>query len=70
MKVSIISHTGIYSYLILHTRTDVSVSVPSMRIISEGDGTVEVCATLSAGAGVTTDIPIDISLDSSDGEIT
>ena len=38
-----------------------------MVIVSEGDGTVEVCATLSAGAGVTTDIPISISLETSDG---
>ena len=53
-----------------HTHTDVSMSVPTMRIMAEGDGTVEVCATLSAGAGVTTAIPIDISLDTSDSKIT
>ena len=53
-----------------HTHTDVSMSVPTMRIIAEGDGTVEVCATLSAGGGVITAIPVDISLDTSDGKIT
>ena len=46
------------------------MSVPAMRFISEGDGIVEVCATLSAGAVVTTAIPINISLDTSDGKIT
>ena len=38
-----------------------------MVSVSEGDGTVEVCATLSTGAGVTTAIPVDISLETSDG---
>ena len=38
-----------------------------MVSVSEGDGTVEVCATLSAGAGVTTAIPITMSLETSDG---
>ena len=43
------------------------VSVPAMVSVSEGDGTVEVCATLSTGAGVTTDIPISISLSTLNG---
>ena len=45
-----------------------SVSVPAMVSVSEGDGTVEVCATLSTGAGVTTDIPISISLSTLNGK--
>ena len=28
----------------------------------EGDGLAEVCVTLSTGAGVTTDIPINVTL--------
>ena len=43
------------------------VSMPAMVSVSEGDGTVEVCATLSAEAGVTTDISISISLGTTDG---
>ena len=43
------------------------VSVPAMVSVSEGDGTVQVCATLSAGAGVTTDIPLSITLATLDG---
>ena len=39
-----------------------------MVSVSEGDGTVEVCATLSAGAGVTTDIPISITLSTLNGK--
>ena len=71
MKASISVHVSdhkVISCSIPHT--DVSVSVPTMRLISEGDGTVEVCATLLAGAGVITAIPINISLDTSDGKIT
>ena len=31
----------------LHTLLDVTVSVPSMISLNEGDGTVQVCVTLS-----------------------
>ena len=44
------------------------VFVPAMVSVSEGDGTVEVCATLSAGAGVITDDPIRITLGTFDGK--
>ena len=57
-------HTNISNFSFV----DVMVSVPDMVSVSEGDGTVEVCATLSAGAGVTTAIPVSITLGTSDGK--
>ena len=45
-----------------------SVSIPDMESVSEDGGSVQVCATLSVGAGVTINIPISITLATSDGK--
>ena len=47
---------------------NVLVSVPATISVTEGDGTVQVCATLSAGAGITINNPISVILATSDGK--
>ena len=46
----------------MHGFVDVTISLPTMVSVSEGDGTVEVCATISAASA----IPINIGLATSD----
>ena len=41
---------------------DVTISLPTMVSVSEGDGTVEVCATISTAS----DVPINITLTTND----
>ena len=44
------------------------VSVPPTMSVTEEDDPIRVCATLSVGIGVMTNIPISITLATSDGK--
>ena len=47
---------------------DVSVSLPATMNVTEGAGSVQVCATLSVGTNVIINSPIHITLPTSDGK--